>query len=937
MSHNRELATAMALVRRICAEVAFIPGTTDIGLDDDLLRLRSRRVVLEGYSHTNNPNKGLGVVHHGAVSNCTSLYCGGHVASRNESTLDCVKILLLSLSGASIESQIRLNRTNFFWDRGYGGIEGDVNSFAMAKGAVLVGTSRRMKSFPFTFDQRPGTSRRLIQEKGTMAAYWAVKGTGRQTQYALAHRSGMGRVVLMHTTDEALGPGRYTLITRDGKNATIKYARDDDVVIPYLLQSSSPPGVIMLTESQRTPEWFLLRKFRITGTGAYGIWKFISSSMNDDLLDENMNAVIQILSMRSNDNNLVEPLEEDNQSYEREALNTLLLPDLRRICRNKKLPVSGSKGILIDRILSWTSQQDEASRRPAAQNSILSILMKSWFMAPFKSRACREGTLNEPFIFANFPRFVSQKSAKEGPDGQRRTVVESIHEFGLMCNADDTNAAFSPDAIAGIADVLPDGTSTSVVALVEMKSKCSQATLSAEMELITLYGEYQEINAEEDPISFKSSIPDTSYRCQLLHGMASGNLDNAFFVVASLRKIIRVVRVRISSQIRGQYMSAIAHLGRQHLRWIVDGGVVPEMEFETGSHAVDQHSVQTTFDLWQAMCNLIIDERGRPLPAGKHLLPEVVATWNRGKGPIDVYSRFQKNIKSVHSRLGPVAAIWMRLVMTTVYNAYHSFNLSRAAAFLASNECKSFKDFQRIRARQCSFRQFCQLLANDLTVEVASELNYTASSSEDEEAMPNDEASVQEVILYNKREAFFSRPKLISKRRSRRLVHVPCSAGKQSSCVWCCRLDHSPGFQKHSRHGRKTTWLCSTCDVPLCKVNRYSGRSCFDLFHEADSLFDPCCEEAQEAVHVRAHTNRTLPPSRRRVTTASSGHADISAATSCNEDAAFCDSEEEEMAIPENSSSDDADKNAKHPAIRRRTATKAIAIPRRRTRQSYFI
>ena len=160
----------------------------------------------------------------------------------------------------------------------------------------------------------------------------------------------------------------------------------------------------------------------------------------------------------------------------------------------------------------------------------------------------------------------------------------------------------------------------------------------------------------------------------------------------------------------------------------------------------------------------------------------------------------------------------------------------------------------------------------------------------------------------------------------------------QTSCVWCCRLDHSPGFQKHSRHGRKTTWLCSTCNVPLCKVNRYSGRSCFDLFHEADSLFDPCCEEAQEAVHVRAHTNRTLPPSRRRVATASSGHADISAATSCNEDAAFCDSdEEEEMAIPENSSSDDADKNAKHPAIRRRTATKAIAIPRRRTRQSYFI
>jgi hypothetical protein len=58
----------------------------------------------------------------------------------------------MSLAGASIESQINLNGTTFFWVRGYGGVEGEVNSFALKKGAVLVGTSRRMKSFPFTFD-----------------------------------------------------------------------------------------------------------------------------------------------------------------------------------------------------------------------------------------------------------------------------------------------------------------------------------------------------------------------------------------------------------------------------------------------------------------------------------------------------------------------------------------------------------------------------------------------------------------------------------------------------------------------------------------------------------------------------------------------------------------------------------------------------------------
>ncbi len=68
MSHNTEMAHAMEILRRSCAEIAFIPGTTDIGLDDDLLRLQSRRVVLEGYSQINNPNKGLSpTVHHCTV------------------------------------------------------------------------------------------------------------------------------------------------------------------------------------------------------------------------------------------------------------------------------------------------------------------------------------------------------------------------------------------------------------------------------------------------------------------------------------------------------------------------------------------------------------------------------------------------------------------------------------------------------------------------------------------------------------------------------------------------------------------------------------------------------------------------------------------------------------------------------------------------------
>ena len=157
--------------------------------------LHTGSIVVEGYSQINNQNKGLGAY--------TTELCQTALRST------VVDMLHLAMSARLTVSRSYFSHCQEGHLSNHKFVEGDVNSFALAKGAVLVGTSQRMKSFHFTFDQQPGASRRLIQEKGsTMAAYWAVKGTGCQRQYALAHKSGLGRVVLIHTTDEAfLGPG----------------------------------------------------------------------------------------------------------------------------------------------------------------------------------------------------------------------------------------------------------------------------------------------------------------------------------------------------------------------------------------------------------------------------------------------------------------------------------------------------------------------------------------------------------------------------------------------------------------------------------------------------------------------------------------------------------------------------------------------------------
>jgi hypothetical protein len=71
-----------------------------------------------------------------------------------------------------------------------------------------------MKLLPSTFEHNPGQARCLITEEETMGAKSAVKGIGHDRQFALAHRSGLGCIVFIHTTDMDLVPAQYTLITQ---------------------------------------------------------------------------------------------------------------------------------------------------------------------------------------------------------------------------------------------------------------------------------------------------------------------------------------------------------------------------------------------------------------------------------------------------------------------------------------------------------------------------------------------------------------------------------------------------------------------------------------------------------------------------------------------------------------------------------------------------
>ena len=143
-----------------------------IALDDDLWRHRSKSVVADGATQINNPKKGMGVVHHAAVSVTTGIYCGGYVQHRGDTTMLCVTNVQQILCSAISTNEMHLNGTIFFMDRGYGGTDGEIVQSLIQRGGNIHGTAKRMRSFPYTYGQENvGPNQVLVSESGAYSVY----------------------------------------------------------------------------------------------------------------------------------------------------------------------------------------------------------------------------------------------------------------------------------------------------------------------------------------------------------------------------------------------------------------------------------------------------------------------------------------------------------------------------------------------------------------------------------------------------------------------------------------------------------------------------------------------------------------------------------------------------------------------------------------------
>ena len=180
------------------AQNAYVPRATILSKDDDQYRLRSRKCEDIGLVRVNNPKKAYGPVTTGCVSLVTSITLSAHIAGPGESALDVAKIVMMHLTNCQLPEQVK-GRNIIAMDRGYWGPE--MIGYMSNCGFQLIGTHKRIKSYPFTFgEKRPKPGQKHIKEKGAKGVYWAEKKQHGVDTYALAYRDGKGHVATLFTT-----------------------------------------------------------------------------------------------------------------------------------------------------------------------------------------------------------------------------------------------------------------------------------------------------------------------------------------------------------------------------------------------------------------------------------------------------------------------------------------------------------------------------------------------------------------------------------------------------------------------------------------------------------------------------------------------------------------------------------------------------------------
>lgn len=186
---------------------------------------------------------------------------------------------------------------------------------------------------------------------------------------AIAYRSGLGRVALLRTSVPEFGLGCYSLVP---SKKVPRLNRDDN---DHELFAMFINNVIIATERQATPEWFVARRFRVTGTSALTLFKHVMGQPVEHRYNsQSLKLILDVLGFTEHST---------YNNSDKDVLSKKTKEQLSVVLRNNNLSTTGNKQALIDRIINHdipicnNEEEDNGV-------SLTVKLMKDWLLVPFQ-------------------------------------------------------------------------------------------------------------------------------------------------------------------------------------------------------------------------------------------------------------------------------------------------------------------------------------------------------------------------------------------------------------------------------------------------------------------------------------------------------------------------------------------------------------------------
>jgi len=380
----------------INSSLAYIDNISIISQDDDQYRLTSKLCEEIGLVRINNPKKAFGPVATGCVSLTSGITLSIHIANRGETPLEITQILMMSLTKKLLPQHARESNI-IAMDRGYWNRE--MIKYLSLNGFQVIGTHKRTKTFPFTFGEiNPTSNQKVIPTVGAKSIYWAKNKVGLVDIYAAAYRDGKGYCATMFTTIKDLPLYSFKYLPKKGTRC----------IIPSIMIEMEW-RVKKLTTGQGGVDWHYIRATSgaITSTTASLILRRCQADIPGSCRD-----ILPLIGISTT----ARPTGEE---YNGAELNAKTVIELKDLLRGLNLPTTGTKSVLIERILEGTPLREDIRQE----------LIKIWFMKPLKNNSnFKIGLQNEDKIASYLPSFINENNTVYS--------ISDISECGIVANLD---------------------------------------------------------------------------------------------------------------------------------------------------------------------------------------------------------------------------------------------------------------------------------------------------------------------------------------------------------------------------------------------------------------------------------------------------------------------------------------------------------------------